>query len=58
MFKELYQKRFEGNGKKASVWFDNCDEYCPLMNHLTNKVVTQAGFNCQEKVADVVSNGN
>lgn len=28
------------------------------MNHLTNIVVTQAGFNRQEKVADVVSNGN
>ncbi|PWA51874.1 reverse transcriptase zinc-binding domain-containing protein [Artemisia annua] len=47
-----------GNGKKASAWFDNWDEYCPLMNHLTNRVVTQACLNRQEKVADVVSNGN
>lgn len=45
-----------GNGNKASVWFDTWDVHCPLKNQVSNRNVTDAGYNLQEKVSDVVSN--
>ena len=46
-----------GNGSKASVWFDNWDELCPLINRVTHRAVSNAGFDKQEMVADVVREG-
>jgi hypothetical protein len=45
-----------GNGNEASVWFDTWDVYCPLKNQVSSRNVTDAGYNLQEKVSDVVSN--
>ncbi|GJU27660.1 MAK10-like protein [Tanacetum coccineum] len=46
-----------GDGKQASVWFDKWEEYCPIMQHLSYRTITSAGFNFQEKVKDVILNG-
>ncbi|GJR77093.1 putative reverse transcriptase zinc-binding domain-containing protein [Tanacetum coccineum] len=47
-----------GNGEKASVWYDTWDELCPLMNHVSYRGISNAGFDCQETLANVVSNGS
>ena len=40
------------------MWYDTWDELCPLMNHVTHRVVSNAGYNKQEKVVDVMNDGS
>ncbi|GJR86836.1 aspartic peptidase [Tanacetum coccineum] len=47
-----------GNGEKASIWYDTWDELCPLMNHVSYRGLSNAGFDRQETVTNVVSNGS
>ncbi|PWA36436.1 reverse transcriptase zinc-binding domain-containing protein [Artemisia annua] len=47
-----------GNGGKASMWYDTWDELCPLMNHVTHRAVSNAGYNKREKVVNVVNDGS
>lgn len=43
-----------GNGMTASAWHDLWAEVCPLIQHITARSVTRAGFNLNAKVADVI----
>ncbi|PWA62205.1 RNA-directed DNA polymerase, eukaryota, Reverse transcriptase zinc-binding domain protein [Artemisia annua] len=46
-----------GNGCNASVWYDTWNVYCPLMNYVTYRALSNAGFSRHEKVADVMNDG-
>ena len=43
-----------GNGCKASAWFDTWDTNGPVMPHITNRAIINAGFTSQDCVADMV----
>ncbi|GKE22989.1 hypothetical protein Tco_1434501 [Tanacetum coccineum] len=46
-----------GNGNNTSVWFDMWWTYCPLVRLLSPRDITNEGFNLQNTVADMESNG-
>ncbi|GJR79212.1 reverse transcriptase domain, reverse transcriptase zinc-binding domain protein [Tanacetum coccineum] len=46
-----------GNGRSTSAWFDTWDTQCPLMNLVSYRAVTGGGFNMQECVNDIISDG-
>ncbi|GKA75771.1 hypothetical protein Tco_0782149 [Tanacetum coccineum] len=45
-----------GDGK-SSAWFDKWDVHCPLMEHLSPRIIARAGFSLQALVADIVQDG-
>ncbi|GKB40018.1 tetratricopeptide-like helical domain-containing protein [Tanacetum coccineum] len=47
-----------GNGKTTSMWDDLWDELCPLIQHVTPRNLIGAGFNRNDKMADVLKDGN
>ncbi|GJR27050.1 xylulose kinase-1 [Tanacetum coccineum] len=47
-----------GNGKTTSVWDDLWDDLCLLIQHVTPRNLIGAGFNRNNKVADVLKDGN
>ncbi|PWA52589.1 reverse transcriptase zinc-binding domain-containing protein [Artemisia annua] len=48
-----------GNGEKASVvWFDTWEVLCPLMDHVSYRAISNVGFDHQETVAAVISDGS
>nr|XP_043639254.1 uncharacterized protein LOC122610325 [Erigeron canadensis] len=46
-----------GNGNSASVWYDNCADCCPILNHVTTRMIKSAGHSLESKVVDIVDNG-
>nr|XP_043630559.1 uncharacterized protein LOC122601889 [Erigeron canadensis] len=46
------------DGHSTSAWFDLWDDFCPLINGVTPRMVTNAGFSLTSKVADISENGN
>ncbi|PWA94034.1 reverse transcriptase zinc-binding domain-containing protein [Artemisia annua] len=48
-----------GNGEKASVvWFDTWEVLCPLMDHVSYRAISNVGFDHQETMAAVISDGS
>ncbi|GJY37195.1 hypothetical protein Tco_0422573 [Tanacetum coccineum] len=45
----------EGNGCKASAWFDMWDTNGPVMSHITNRAISSVGFTTRDNVANKVS---
>ncbi|PWA63694.1 reverse transcriptase domain, Reverse transcriptase zinc-binding domain protein [Artemisia annua] len=43
-----------GNGCKVSAWFDTWDANGPVMPHVSNRAIFNAGFTPQDSVADMV----
>ena len=46
-----------GNGQNTSIWFDNWNTHCPLINHVSYRAIASAGFRIHAKVSDVISDG-
>ncbi|KAM0016476.1 putative reverse transcriptase zinc-binding domain-containing protein [Helianthus debilis subsp. tardiflorus] len=46
-----------GDGKDTMVWFDNWNEICPLRSIVTPKIIANAGFNMNTKLADIFVQG-
>ncbi|GJT49453.1 putative reverse transcriptase domain, reverse transcriptase zinc-binding domain protein [Tanacetum coccineum] len=47
-----------GNGRNTSVFFDKWDIHCPLIDHLTPRIVSRAGLCLEDRVADLVHNAS
>nr|GEY62813.1 hypothetical protein [Tanacetum cinerariifolium] len=46
-----------GDGRNTSLWFDNWHPICPLSNFISKRMIASSGLNLQNKVADVIKNG-
>ena len=46
-----------GNGQNTSIWFDNWNTHCPLINHVSYRAIASAVFRIHAKVSDVISDG-
>nr|XP_043639249.1 uncharacterized protein LOC122610319 [Erigeron canadensis] len=46
-----------GNGNSASAWYDNWADCCPILDHVTPRMIKNAGHSLESKVVDFVDNG-
>ncbi|XP_022041433.1 uncharacterized protein LOC110944014 [Helianthus annuus] len=46
-----------GDGSNTLVWFDKWDAVCPIGNIVTPRMIANAGFNMETKLAEVHSHG-
>ncbi|KAK1407859.1 hypothetical protein QVD17_39486 [Tagetes erecta] len=47
-----------GNGNNISLWYDNWNEFGPLCNLVTPRLIRSAGFSLDARVVDAYLNGN
>ncbi|KAK1440858.1 hypothetical protein QVD17_06690 [Tagetes erecta] len=47
-----------GNGNNISLWYDNWNEFGPLCNLVTPRLIRSAGFALDARVVDAYLNGN
>nr|XP_043615865.1 uncharacterized protein LOC122587764 [Erigeron canadensis] len=45
-----------GNGRSNSAWYDIWADFCPLRDHVTSRMIRDAGFNLHSNLADIVEN--
>ncbi|KAJ0434648.1 putative RNA-directed DNA polymerase [Helianthus annuus] len=46
-----------GDGTDTKIWFDKWHEVCPIISIVTPRLIANAGFNLNSKLADVCVNG-